>query len=264
MKRIIPGILLVVVIGAAALPLAALDVPPLKGHVNDYANMLKDPTSAPYLERKLADFEKEESTQVVVLTVPLLQGEPLEEYSMKVAGTWKIGQKKLDNGVIFLVARDDRKMRIEVGYGLEGRLTDLYAGRIIDNEVKPHFKKGEFDLGILMGASGILRAVKGEYPGMAEDPAIEKPFWTELTITMFAVFGGMGLIILIIIILAIKFPGAFAGGGGGSSDSSGSSSDSGSSSSSSSSSSGDSGGSGSGSYSGGGGSFGGGGAYGEW
>ena len=232
------------------LPLAALDVP--KGHVNDYANMLKDPTSAPY-----RNVSWPISRSPLGVCSRSFQGEPLE-YSMKVAGTWKIGQKKLDNGVIFLVARDDRKMRIEVGYGLEGRLTDLYAGRIIDNEVKPHFKKGEFDLGILMGASGILRAVKGEYPGMAEDPAIEKPFWTELTITMFAVFGGMGLIILIIIILAIKFPGAFAGGGGGSSDSSGSSSDSGSSSSSSSSSSGDSGGSGSGSYSGGGGSFGGG------
>ena len=154
---------------------------------------------------------------------------------MKVAETWKIGQKKLDNGVIFIIAKQDRKMRIEVGYGLEGRLTDLYAGRIIDNDVKPHFKKDEYDLGILMGASAIMRAVKGEYPGMAEDPNIEKPFWTPLAITMISVFGGMGLIILIIIILAIKFPGAFAGGGGGSSSSwSGSSSDSSSSSSSSS------------------------------
>jgi uncharacterized protein len=154
-------------------------------------------------------------------------------------------------------------MRIEVGYGLEGRLTDLYSGRIIDNDIKPYFKKGEFDLGILLGATGIMRAVKGEYPGMASDPNIEKPFWTELNIILFSAFGGMGLIILIIIILAIKFPGAFAssGGGGGSSYSS-SGSDSGSSSSSdSSSSSSDSSG---GSYSGGGGSFGGGGASGDW
>ena len=265
MKRNIPGILLIVVIISAALPLAALDVPPLKGHVNDYANMLKDPTSAPYLENKLAEFEKNDSTQIVVLTIPTLKGEPIEEYSMKVAETWKIGQKKLDNGVIFLIAKQDRKMRIEVGYGLEGRLTDLYAGRIIDDDVKPHFRKDEYDLGILMGASGIMQAVKGEYRGMAEDPSVEKPFWTELTIIMFSVFGGMGLIILVIIILAIKFPGAFAGGGGGSSSgSSGSSGSSSSDSSSSSSSSSDSGGSGSGSYSGGGGSFGGGGASGDW
>jgi uncharacterized protein len=247
---------------AISLPLFALDVPALKGHVNDYAGMFK-PATVSVLENELADFENKESTQIVVLTVPSLQGEVLEEFSMKVAEKWRLGQKKLDNGVILFISKEDRKIRIEVGYGLEGRLTDLYAGRIIDNNIKPAFKAGQYDEGILVAARCIEQAVKGEYPGMKSDPNIDKPFWTESTIIMFCVFGGIGLIVLIIVILAIKFPAAFASSGGGSSSSdSGSSYSSGSSSSSDSSSSSSS--SSSDSYSGGGGSFGGGGASGDW
>ena len=119
----------------------ALDVPQLKGYVNDYANMIS-PQAAAQLENELKAFERSDSTQIVILTVPSLEGEVLEEYGIKVAEAWKIGWKGKDNGVISLVAKQDRKMRIEVGSGLEGKLTDLTAGRIVDLVVKPRFKEG--------------------------------------------------------------------------------------------------------------------------
>jgi uncharacterized protein len=256
MKRAI--IQIVLLLGFITMPLAALDVPPLRGHVNDYANMLS-PSTLHSLEYLLTEFEKNESTQIVILTIPSLQGAVLEEFSIKVAEKWKIGQKKLDNGVIFLVSKNDRKMRIEVGYGLEGKLTDLLAGRIIDNDIKPFFKKGDYDAGISAGAHAIIRAVKGEYSAAAPAQEEKQDFWMGTAIIAISVFGGMGLIIIIIIILAIKFP-HLASGGGDSSYSS-------SSSSSSSSYSSDSGGSSSSSssdFSGGGGDFGGGGASGDW
>lgn len=100
-------------------PLAALDVPPLQGRVNDTAAMLSSETVT-RLDGMLAAFEKSDSTQIVILTIPSLEGEVLEEFSLKVAETWKIGQKDLDNGALLVVSRDDRKIRIEAGYGLEG------------------------------------------------------------------------------------------------------------------------------------------------
>jgi hypothetical protein len=108
----------------------ALDVPPLKGRVNDYAGMISPGVRA-QLEMELKDFEQSDSTQIVILTIESLEGESLEEFSIKVAETWKIGQKGKDNGAILLVAKKDRKTRIEVGRGLEGKLTDLTAGRIV-------------------------------------------------------------------------------------------------------------------------------------
>ena len=259
-KKIVPLILLALFI-SAALPLAALDVPLLKGHVNDYANMLK-PATVATLEKELSDFEKKESTQIVVLAIQSLKGEPLEEYSMKVAEKWKIGQKKLDNGAILLVAKEDRKMRIEVGYGLEGKLTDLLAGRIIDSDIKPSFKKGDYDAGILQGARSMMQAVTGEYAASPAQTAVDSGKSGALSgpFIVFLVLGGFALLLIIIIFLAKKFPSS--GGGGGSSGSSDGWSSSSSDSSGSSSS--DSGSSGSDSYSGGGGKFGGGGASGDW
>ena len=99
----------------------------LSGHVNDTAGMLHASTKQ-QLEAVLTDLEKTDSTQVAVLTIDSLEGDSLEDFSMRVAEQWKIGQKGSDNGAILLVARQDRKIRIEVGYGLEGKLTDLMAG----------------------------------------------------------------------------------------------------------------------------------------
>ena len=241
---------IIVGIVAVSLPLFALDVPVLKGHVNDYAGMFK-PGTVGILENELAEFEKKEPTQIVVLTVPSLQGEVLEEFSMKVAEKWRIGQKKLDNGVILLIAKQDRKVRIEVGYGLEGRLTDLTSGRIIDNDIKPLFKTGDFDTGVINGVHSIIRAVKGEYNASAPVPAQEEkqivPWYTP-----FLIIGGIVLFVGLLILLAWK---RGVAGGGGSGSYSGESYSSGSS---------DGGSSSSDSYSGGGGSFGGGGASGDW
>ncbi len=184
MKR--PVLRLLVLACLLALPLQALDVPALKGRVNDYANMLSPGTVAS-LEEKLAGFEKSDSTQIVVLTIPSLQGEVLEEFSIRAAEKWKIGLKKLDNGVILLVAKEDRKMRIEVGYGLEGKLTDLRAGRIIDNIIKPSFKAGDYDRGVTEGVDAIMQTVRGEYSA-ADAPAAEKKDFNSSSVVTPSIF----------------------------------------------------------------------------
>ena len=105
-----------------------------------------------------------------MLTVPSLAGDSLEDFSMRVAERWKIGRKGFDNGVILVVARDDRKVRIEVGYGLEGRLTDLTAGRIIRDRIVPEFRAGRFDQGVLNGVTAIAEVVRGEFQAPAQPP----------------------------------------------------------------------------------------------
>ena len=148
-----------------ALPLAhALEVPPLTGRVNDTAHVLR-PGSVHLLEQTLQNLEQHESTQIVVLTIPSLEGESLEQYCLKVAETWKIGQKGSDNGAVLLVAVKDHKIRIEVGYGLEGRLTDLVSGRIIRETMVPAFRQGNYDQGVIDGVGAMIAAVKGEYSG---------------------------------------------------------------------------------------------------
>ncbi|KGO35358.1 hypothetical protein JT06_02915 [Desulfobulbus sp. Tol-SR] len=153
---------LLVCLHLQALPGLALEVPPLEGRVNDYAAMLA-PATVDQLERSLAAFEQEQSTQIVVLTVASLSGDSLEDFSLRVAESWKIGRKGLDNGALLLIARDDRKIRIEVGYGLEGRLTDLAAGRIIRDVITPQFRNGSFDQGVINGVTVMMAAVKGEF-----------------------------------------------------------------------------------------------------
>ena len=159
-----PAMLAAVLLALAlcAVQALALDVPRLTGRVNDNAGMLsKEAVSR--LDASLADFERTDSTQLVVLTIPSLQGEPLEDYAVKVAQAWGIGQKGKDNGVLLLVSKGDRKVRIEVGYGLEGRLTDALTGRIIDHAIVPAFKAGRFDAGIEAGVAAIIEGARGEY-----------------------------------------------------------------------------------------------------
>jgi uncharacterized protein len=147
----------------------ALEVPVLKGRVNDHAGMLS-PATRQQLEDILSRFEQTDSTQIVVLTIPSLRGEGLEEFSLKVAEKWKIGQKGFDNGAILLIAKNDRKLRIEVGYGLEGSLTDLMAGRIIRNVIVPQFKAGNFDQGVINGVQAMIGVVRGEYKAPEKNP----------------------------------------------------------------------------------------------
>jgi uncharacterized protein len=146
----------------------ALDVPQLTGHVNDYAGMLS-PQVRQELEARLIAFERSDSTQIVVLTIPTLGGETLEEFSIKVAEAWRIGQKGVDNGAILLVAKQERKIRIEVGRGLEGKLTDLVSGRIIRGDIAPRFKSGDIGGGIAAGVTAIMAVVKGEYKAAPRD-----------------------------------------------------------------------------------------------
>ena len=140
----------------------AAAVPRLKGRVNDYAGMLSS-----YTERQLDDtlrrLEQTDSTQIAVLTIPSLQGDNLEAVSIRVAEQWKIGQKGFDNGAILLIAKKERKIRIEVGYGLEGRLTDLVSGQIIRNVIVPQFRAGNIDRGISDGVQAMIKVVRGEF-----------------------------------------------------------------------------------------------------
>lgn len=165
---------------------------PPTGYVNDRAGMFS-PETVVRLETFLRDFERSDSTQIVVLTVPSLEGEPVETYALRVAEEWKIGQKGKDNGALLLVARDDRKIRIEVGYGLEGRLTDLLAGRIVDNEIAPRFKAGDFDAGVLAGVQAMAEAVRGEYKGTGRARQKERSPWGLLALLFFL---GPGLMLL--------------------------------------------------------------------
>lgn len=163
MKRYVYAVLaLLLIILLAPGPVNALELPPLKGRVNDYAGLLS-PRAVAILDAKLAGLEKSDSTQIVVLTVPSLDGDALDDFSMRVAEAWKIGQKKKDNGAILLIAKKEHKIRIEVGYGLEGRLTDMVSGQIIRNIIRPAFKAGDFDRGVIDGVAAMTAVVRGEY-----------------------------------------------------------------------------------------------------
>lgn len=140
----------------------ALEVPTFRGYVNDYARMLR-PETVLQLEQALQSFDEADSTQVAVLTVDSLEGDSLEDFSIRVVDAWKVGQRGKDNGVLFLVVKNDRKMRIEVGRGLEGVLTDLATGRIVDNIIRPLFKAGRFDDGVKAGVAAIIQTSRGEF-----------------------------------------------------------------------------------------------------
>ena len=152
------------VIGSPVLRFEALafEVPTLKGYVNDYADMMSQETRLK-IENELKAFEQSDSTQIVILTIPSLEGEVLEQFSIKVAEAWKIGQKGKDNGAILLVSKGDRKTRIEVGRGLEGKLTDLMAGRIVNFVINPRFKRNDFDGGFIAATQALIDVTRGEF-----------------------------------------------------------------------------------------------------
>ena len=143
--------------------LSALEIPKKpQGYVSDYAGMLS--TLARHdLEEKLSRFEKETSNQIIVVTFPNLEGEALEDYSIRLAEVWKPGQKGKDNGAILLIFKNDRKVRIETGYGLEGVLPDATAQLIIQNEIAPEFRRGDFAAGVQKAVNAMMAATRGEY-----------------------------------------------------------------------------------------------------
>ncbi|MCB2206270.1 TPM domain-containing protein [bacterium] len=138
----------------------ALDIPYLSGHINDTAHLLGTDAVAE-LEQTLTAYEEKTGNQLVLLTIPSLEGEPLEAFSIRVVETWKLGQKGVDNGVLLLIAKDDRKMRIEVGYGLEASVTDAASSYIIHQVITPLFRRGEFQEGIRQGLQAIMEAADG-------------------------------------------------------------------------------------------------------
>ena len=145
----------------AAFPLSALDVPPLSGRVVDNANLLSS-SEKEELTSLLESLEEATGAQVAVLTVATLAGDSLESFGIRVADTWKLGQKGEDNGAILIVALAERKIRIEVGYGLEDKLTDMKCGLIIRNVIAPYFQNGDYGEGITAGVKNMAGIVAGD------------------------------------------------------------------------------------------------------
>ena len=227
------------------------DVPELKSYATDLTGTLSQ-TELHTLDYILNAFEDSTSNQVVFLMISSLDDYPIEMYTYDVASKNKIGTTENNNGVLFLVAKDDRKLRIEVGYGLEGALPDALASSIIRNEVAPYFRKGDFYGGIRAGLNSIMLATIGEYTRQRDDTDEDRggkgflPIIYIIIFILMAIFGrgrrgGLGLILLGSALGSSGRRGGggfggFSGGGGG----------------------------GFGGFSGGGGSFGGGGASGGW
>lgn len=140
---------------------AEVTVPPLKAHVTDLTGTLLSGQQAA-LEQSLQAFENKKGSQIAVLIVPSTQPETIEQYAIRVAEAWKLGRKGVDDGVLLLIARNDRKLRIEVGYGLEGALPDAVAKRIISEVITPYFKHDDYIGGITAGVESIIKVVDGE------------------------------------------------------------------------------------------------------
>ena len=151
---------------------SALDVPPLTGRIVDLAQVLPAGVAAG-LTHELEVHETKTGNQVAVLVLPSLDGEPLESFSHRVATTWALGKKGTDNGVLLLIALRERKVRIEVGYGLEGTLTDLRSSRIIRNEIVPRFRAGDMAGGIAAGVRAILKTIESGEPVEPASPTAE-------------------------------------------------------------------------------------------
>lgn len=146
---------------AAMLAIADVAVPPLTARVVDLTGTLSG-GAVNRIETRLADVEAKKGSQIAVLMVPTTQPEEIEQYGIRVAEQWKLGRKGVDDGAILLVAKNDRRARIEVGYGLEGALPDAIAKRIIDETITPHFKLGDYDGGVEAGVEQIISVVNGE------------------------------------------------------------------------------------------------------
>ena len=188
-------------IALALLPASvrAIEVPPLTGRIVDRASLLS-PELISSLSAELAAHEDRTGNQVVLLSIPSLEGESLEEYSHRVATTWKLGRKGLDNGVLVLVVHRDRKIRIEVGYGLEGTLTDAQAARIIRQEMVPRFRAVDFPGGISAGLRAVMGTIEGTYRAKEESGG-----------TLELGTGGVWEIVFLAVLVGI-FAGAIIGG----------------------------------------------------
>ncbi|MGG7048201.1 MULTISPECIES: TPM domain-containing protein [unclassified Campylobacter] len=153
----------------------ALDFPQLSGRVVDSAQILNQSTKDE-LEQILANFEQNSSTQVVVTTINSLQNKDIESYANELARAWGIGQKGKDNGVLLLVAPNERKVRIEVGYGLEGEITDAIASLILEQTILPKFRQNNYDAGVKNGIANIIAAASGAFEASQDSSSEDLPF----------------------------------------------------------------------------------------
>lgn len=223
-------------------------IPPApKAYFNDYAGVVSAETSAT-LNQTLETFEREHSSQILVVIFRKMQSESsIEDYTVRVAQSWHAGQKGKDNGAVLFVFVADRTMYLQVGYGLEGALPDITAKQIIENEIKPRFRAGDYDGGLKAGVASILGAVRGEYKGTGQTVAGKRstrnsagvvPIIFFILVMMFLFFGRRRRSLWGLAGWTLG-SGGFSGGNWG-------------------------GGGGGGGFSGGGGNFGGGGAGGSW
>lgn len=166
MKKTFFALLLI----ALALGLWGRNIPAMNGPVNDYVGLL-DSREKQTLTTMLMNVQQQTSSQVALLIIPSLQGESLEGYSLRVAEQWKLGQKEFDNGLLMLVAYNDRKVRIEVGYGLEGLITDAKSGFIIRNYITPAFRRGDYYNGLKDGLGVVSGIINREFDISEEDLA---------------------------------------------------------------------------------------------
>lgn len=161
------SILLILMFSLNAVSFAAPIYPKLTGQIVDRANMLTVAQETELLAQ-LKALETKSSDQLVIVTLPSLQGYDIAEFSIELARHWKIGQKGTDNGVLLVIAPKERKMRIEVGYGLEGIITDIMAHKIINQRIKPAFKKGQMFAGIKAGTTDIIALLLGNADEVAQ------------------------------------------------------------------------------------------------
>lgn len=160
-RAILLALLLGWIFPALSPALADVAVPPLVGRVVDQTGTLSA-TDADALQQKIRAFEARKGSQIAVLIVPTTAPESIEQYSIGVAQVWKIGRRQFDDGVLLVIAKNDHHLRIEVGYGLEGALTDVTSKRIIDEIITPKFRSGDFAGGISAGVDRIMRVIEGE------------------------------------------------------------------------------------------------------
>jgi len=188
------------------------------GFVNDFAGIIDSGTKAK-LESDLQKFEIDTKHEITVVTIKSLQDDTIENFAVKLFEDWQIGKKGADNGVLFLVALDDRKMRIEVGYGLEGALPDATAYQIINQIVKPAFQASDYSKGIVDGTNAIMVAVKGEDVSYLIDSTAKKSSGVSKKLTSDLIYFGFIIVFFFLRMVSYKFsqskkwwPGGVLGG----------------------------------------------------
>jgi uncharacterized protein len=183
----------------------ALDVPPLRAHVNDNADMLS-PGAEEALEQKLTAYEQRSQQQFALLTIDSLDGDALEDFSIRVVEAWKLGKKGKDDGLLLLVVKNDRKLRIETGYGLEGDVTDAFSARVIRNVLTPALRAGKAEQGIDQAFDVLMKKASGE---AVPEAAVATPRKRQRQGP-----SPFGLIVLALFLLPFLLPLIFAGGRG--------------------------------------------------